>query len=72
LNFRRRWWRGPGDCPPIEVLAIHGPPRVPSSAEILKLPGSIVRIEAPAAILEWAFHDRYHSAVFERLKVPCQ
>ena len=72
LNFRRRWWHGPGACPTIKVLAVHGPPRMPSGDEVLKLPGSIVRIQAPAATLEWALYGRYQSAAFARLEVPCQ
>ena len=69
LDFRRRWWHGLGECPPIEVIAVHGPPRAPSGEEILKLPGSIVQIQTPIATLEWAFHERYQSAAFARLKV---
>jgi hypothetical protein len=69
LDFRRRWRRVLGECPPIEVIAVHGPPRAPSGDEILKLPGSIVQIQTPTATLEWALHDRYQSAAFARLKV---
>jgi len=76
LDFRRRWWRVLGECPPIEVLAVHGPPRAPCGSprapfgdEILKLPGSIVQIQTPAAVLEWALRDRYQSAAFARLEV---
>ena len=58
-----------GACPPIEVIAVHGPPRAPTGDEILKLPGSIVQVQAPTATLEWALHDRYQSAAFARLKV---
>ena len=72
LNFRRRWWHGPGACPPIKVLAVDGPPRMPAGDEVLKLPGSIVRIQAPDATLEWALYGRYQSAAFARLEVPCQ
>jgi hypothetical protein len=69
LDFRRRWWRVLGECPPIEVIAVHGPPRAPSGDEILKLPGSIVQIQTPIATLEWALHARYQPAAFARLKV---
>jgi hypothetical protein len=69
LDFRRRWWRVLGECPPIEVVAVHGPPRAPSGDEILKLPGSVVQIQTPTATLEWALHDRYESAALARLKV---
>lgn len=69
LDFRRRWWRVLGECPPIEVVAVHGPPRAPSGEEILKLPGSVVQIQTPTATLEWALHDRYQSAAVARLKV---
>jgi len=69
LDFRRRWWRVLGECPPIEVFAVHGPPRAPFGDEILKLPGSVVQIQTPTATLEWALHDRYQSAAFARLEV---
>jgi hypothetical protein len=69
LDFRRRWWRVLGECPPIEVIAAHGPSRAPFGDEILNLPGSIVQIQTPTAILEWALHDRYQSAAFARLEV---
>jgi hypothetical protein len=69
LNFRRRWGGVLGEWPPIEVFAVHGPPRVPFGHEILKLPGSIVRIQTPTATLEWAFHDRYQSAAFALLGI---
>jgi hypothetical protein len=76
LYFRRRWWRVLGECPPIEVLAVHGPPRAPFGSaaspfgdEILKLPGSVVQIQTSAAVLEWSLGDRYQPAVFARLKV---
>jgi len=69
LDFRSRWRRWLGECPPIEVIAVHGPPRAPSSDEILKLPGSIVQIQTPTATLEWALYGRYQSAAFARLKV---
>ncbi len=39
----------------------------PFGDEILKLPGSIIQIQDPAAILEWALHDRYQSAAIARL-----
>lgn len=69
LGFHRRWWRVLGECPPIKVLAVHGPPRAPSGDEILKLPGSVVRIQTPTATLEWALHDRCQSAAVARLEV---
>jgi hypothetical protein len=69
LHFRRRWWRARGECPPIEILAVHGPPRVPSGDEILKLPGSVVQVQTPSAVLEWALHGRYQSPAFARLEV---
>lgn len=69
LDFRRRWWRVLGGCPPIEVVAIHGASRAPSGDEILKLPGSVVQIQTPTATLEWALRDRYLSAATARLKV---
>ena len=69
LDFRRRWWRVLGDCPPIEVLAVHGPPRAPFGDEILKLPGSVVQLQTPVAVLEWSLNRRYQSAAFARLKV---
>ena len=76
LDFCRRGWRVLGACPPIEVLAVHGPPRPPSGSpaspfgdEILKLPGSIVQIRTPAAALEWSLCGRYQPAVIARLKV---
>lgn len=69
LNFRQRWWRILGECPPVEVVAVHGPPRAPSGSEILKLPGSVVQIRTPTATLEWSVRDRYRSAVTARLKV---
>jgi hypothetical protein len=69
LDFRRRWRRVLGECPPIEVIAVHGPPRVLSGDEILKLPGSVVQIQTPTATLEWALHERYQSAAVTRLKV---
>jgi hypothetical protein len=69
-------WLVFGECPSIQVLAIHGPPRAPSGSlrspfgdEILKLPGSVVQIQTPVAVLEWSLHDRFQSAVFARLKV---
>jgi hypothetical protein len=70
LDFRRRWWRVLGECPPIEVFAVHGPPRAPSGNEILKLPGSVIQIQTPTAILECALHERYQSAVLARLEIP--
>jgi hypothetical protein len=69
LDFRRRWWRALGECPPIEVFAVHGPPRGRSSDEVLKLPGSIVQVQTSTATLEWALNERYQSAVFARLEV---
>jgi hypothetical protein len=69
LDFRRRWWRVLGECPPIEVFAVHGPPRAPSGDEILKLPGSVIQIQTPTATLEWALHERYQSAVIARLEI---
>lgn len=76
LEFHRRLWLVFGECPSIQVLAIHGPPRAPSGSprspfgdEILKLPGSVVQIQTPVAVLEWSLHDRFQSAVFARLKV---
>jgi hypothetical protein len=69
LTFRRRWWRVLGPCPPIEIVAIHGPPRAPASNEVLKLPGGVVQILTPTATLEWAFRDRYRPAAVARLKV---
>jgi hypothetical protein len=69
LEFLRRWWRVLGECPPIEVIAVHGPSRAPSGDEILKLPGSIVQIQTPTATLEWALHVRYQSAAVAQLKV---
>jgi hypothetical protein len=76
LNFRRRWRRVLGEDPPIKVLAVHGPPRAPLGSprspfgdEILKLPGSVVRIQTPSAMLEWALHSRFQPAAFARLKV---
>jgi hypothetical protein len=69
LEFLRRWWRVLGECPPIEVIAVHGPSRAPSGDEILKLPGSIVRIQTPTATLEWALHVRYQSTAVAQLKV---
>jgi hypothetical protein len=74
LKFGRSGWRVFGECPPIAVLAVYGPPRAPHGSprspfgdEILKLPGSIIQIQAPAAVLEWALHDRYQSAAIARL-----
>jgi hypothetical protein len=69
LGFRQRWWRARAECPPIKVLAVHGPPRALSGNEIMKLPGSIVRIQTPTATLEWALHHRYQSAAVARLEV---
>ena len=76
LDFRRRWWRVLGECSPIEVVAVHGPPRAPSGSagspfgdEILKLPGSVVQVQTPAATLEWSLRDRYQPAAFARLEV---
>jgi hypothetical protein len=37
-----------GTCPPIEVVAIHRPARVPSGNEVLKLRGSVAQILTPA------------------------
>ena len=71
LHFLRRWRRVLGGCPPIEVVAVPGPPRAPSGREVLKLPGSIVQIQTPAATLECALPDRYRPAVLARLKVAC-
>lgn len=74
LEFRRRGWLVSGACPRIKVLAVHGPPRAPRGSprspfgdELLKLPGSIVQIQTPAAVLEWSLHDRYQSAAIARL-----
>lgn len=72
LDFLRRWRRVLGGCPPIEIVAVRGPPRAPWGNEILKLPGSIVQIQTPTATLEWALHDRYQSAAFMMLGVSCQ
>lgn len=69
LNFRYRWRHVLGECPPIEVVAVHGPPRLPTGNEVLKLPGSVVRIRTPTATLEWSAHDRYRSAAVGRLKI---
>jgi hypothetical protein len=69
LDFRPRWWRVRGECSPIEVFAVHGPPRVPAGDEILKLPGTVVQIQTPTATLEWALDARYQSASVERLEV---
>ena len=69
LDFRRLGWRVLGQCPPIEVIAVHGPPRAPVGDEILKLPGSVVQVQTSAAVLEWALSERYHSAVLVRLRV---
>jgi hypothetical protein len=69
LDFRRRGWRVFGECPPIEVVAVHGPPRAPFGDEILKLPGRVVQIQTPTATLEWALHDHYQPAAVARLKV---
>jgi len=69
LDFLRRWWHVLGECPPIEVFAVHGPPRAPFGNEILKLPGNVVQIQTPIATLEWALHERYQSAAFARLKI---
>lgn len=74
LEFRRRGWWVFRECPLIKVLAVYGPPRArlgspgsPFGDEILKLPGSIVQIQTPAAVLEWTLHDRYQSAAIARL-----
>jgi hypothetical protein len=67
LEFRPRWWRVLGACPPIEVLAVDGPPRAPCGDEILKLPGSVVQVQTPTATLEWALQARYQSAACARL-----
>ena len=69
LDFRRRWWRVLGECPPIEVFTVHGPPRGRFSDEVLKLPGSIVQVQTSTATLEWALNERYQSAVFAQLEV---
>jgi hypothetical protein len=69
LTFRRRWARLRGECPPIKVVAIHGPARPPAGDEALKLPGSVVQILTPTATLEWAIRDRYRPAAVARLKV---
>lgn len=69
LNFRPRWRRVLGKCPPIEVVTVNGPPRALSGNEILKLPGSVVQVQTPTATLEWALGDRYQSAVVARLRV---
>jgi hypothetical protein len=61
-----------GTCPPIEVVAIHGPARAPVGKEILKLPGNIAQILTPTATLEWAIRDRYRPAAIARLKVAEQ
>jgi len=42
---------------------------VPSGDEILKLPGSVVQVQTPSAVLEWALHGRYQSPAFARLEV---
>jgi hypothetical protein len=80
LVTRRRlvfWRRGGwlfGGCPPVRVLAVYGPPRAPAGSvrspfgdEILKLPGSVLRIQTPDAVLEWALPDRHQSAAIARL-----
>jgi hypothetical protein len=67
LDFRPRWRRVRGACPPIRVLAVDGPPRAPFGDEILKLPGSVVQVQTPTAILEWALPARYQPAACERL-----
>lgn len=74
LAFRRRGGWLLGGCPPVRVLAVYGPPRAPAGSarspfgdEILKLPGSVLRIQAPGAVLEWALPDRYQAAAIARL-----
>jgi hypothetical protein len=69
LKFRPRWRRVRGACPPIRVLAVDGPPRAPRGDEILKLPGSIVQVQTPTAILEWALPARYQPAACARLEL---
>lgn len=74
LTFRRRGWWVFRECPPIQVLNVYGPPRAPHGSprspfgdEILKLPGSIIQVQAQTAVLEWALHHRYQSAAIARL-----
>jgi hypothetical protein len=70
LDFRRSWWRGPGKVPPLQVTAVLGPARLPLAEERLKLPGGIVGVQTPTAVLEWSVPGRYRPAAIERLEVP--
>jgi hypothetical protein len=70
IDFRRSWRsRAFGKCPPIEVMAVCGPVRLPSADEVLKVRGEIIQIQTPTATLEWSVHSRYRSAAIAQLKV---
>jgi len=69
LRFRRRWWRAFTSCPPVEVVAVRGPVRGPSANEIFKVPGPIVQIQTPTAVLECGILNGYLQTALDLLGV---
>jgi hypothetical protein len=69
LDFRPRWQWAFGGGVVIEVLGVHGSPRLPGSNEILKLPGPIVQVKTSTGTLEWAVNVRYGPDAIARLGV---
>jgi len=69
LGFRRRWWRAFASCPPVEVVAVRGPARMPAANEVFKVPGPIVQVETPSAVLECGILSGYLQVVLDLLEV---
>ncbi len=69
LGFRRRWRRAFTSCPPVEVVAVRGPTRMPTANEVFKVPGPIVQIETPSAVLECGVLSGYLRVVLDLLEV---
>ena len=69
LGFRRRWWRAFTSCPPVEVVAVRGPVRMPAANEVFKVPGPITQVETPTAVLECAILSGYLQMALDLLGV---
>lgn len=69
LEFRRRWWRAFTRCPPVEVVAVHGPVRGPTADEIFKVPGPIMQVQTPTAVLECGILNGYLQTALDLLGV---
>ena len=69
LGFRRRWWRAFTSCPPVDVVAVRGPVRGPAADEIFKVPGPIIQVQTPTAVLECGIFSDYLQTALDLLGV---